>query len=142
MLAEGAALPPLEGSTTVLENGYQAWSPTAVKQLETGRPVTSSCVTAIHGRARSVVIGFASNVVGINSIRVEQTSVGVAVSDRSEYRRLPISAFGDGTPLDALYLSWGNSPSEMLAQYAAATKVFTNVMDPAPDVPQTPAPGP
>lgn len=131
-MAQGAEIPVLGESPRILRDGYQAWSKSEVSPLEPGKPAECWWVTAIQGSQRSFLAGYASNVVGLNSFKVENSTGGLTLSDRSEYRSLPISASAEGTMLDALYLAAGASPSELLTQYAAATRVLTDVLDPAP----------
>jgi len=131
-IAQGATVAPLGDSPRVLVNGYQAWSRTEVAPLETDKPLQSWWVSAIHASHRSFLAGYASNVVGLNLFTLETTADGITLSDRSEYGRLPISSTADGTTLDALYVAAGPNPSDLLAQYAAAARVLTNALDPAP----------
>lgn len=131
-VAKDAQITPVGDSPKALLNGYQSASRTEVAPLEQGRAALSWWVTAVRGERRSFLAGFASNVIGMNSFTLDLGADGIGLSDRSEYSRLPVSTSSDGTVLDALYLTAGPGPNELLTQYAAATRVLTDVLDPAP----------
>jgi hypothetical protein len=97
-------------------------------------------MTAVRSRRQSCVAGYLSNVLGMNTLVLRRDAEGVTVTAASDFRSVEIPHVAGGTPLDPLYLSWGSSPSNMLAEYAVGARVFTNVMDPAPKFKAQPVP--
>lgn len=139
-LAGGARLSTLSADAVALQDGFQSWDRTEVRPLHAGVPVTSWWFTAAHSQWQSCVAGYLSNVLGMNTLTLTRDASGVALDAASDMRRMDIPRVAGGTPLDPLYLSWGESPSTMLAEYAAGARVFTNVMDPAPSFKPQPVP--
>lgn len=131
-LMHQARLPTVPADAVALEHGYGSDSDSAMRLVREDAPLVSWWLTALHSRSQSMVAGYLSSVVGENAFVVSRGAEGLAISDRSDLRRLTVPRVADGTPLDALYLSWGASPTRMLAEYAAGARAFTNVVDPAP----------
>ncbi|HEY3412129.1 MAG TPA: glycoside hydrolase family 36 protein [Armatimonadota bacterium] len=128
-LMASATLAPLGNAPTILQNGYQSSSRTGVTPLEPGMTVESWWVTALRGTPSSCVFGYLSSVNGLNSFSVERTERSIMLTDKSDLRRVTISTSATGTSLDALYIAWGESPSALLNQYAAAARGYIAALD-------------
>ncbi|HEY3269201.1 MAG TPA: glycoside hydrolase family 36 protein [Armatimonadota bacterium] len=140
-LLGGARLAGARNASAVLLNGYQGWDASRVAPVTTGTDNLSWWVVAAKGSPHSFLAGYLSSVVGLNSFHAAFDASGsAALTDAEDLRRLSVPARADGAPLDALYLAFGASVNTLLKQYAAAAKVFTNVMDPAPAFQAWPAP--
>lgn len=136
---DGASLPTVLSDAVAYTEGFQARSRSTTGPL-TDAPIASWWVTGLHSRRHSCVAGYLSSVLGANSWQVSRAGEMARISDRSDLRSMGAPRVADGTPLDALYLSWGKGPSEMLAEYAAGARAFTQVMDPSPDFTPQPIP--
>lgn len=139
-MADGARLATISADAVVLQDGFQSWDRTEVRPVGRGVPITSWWLTALHSKWQSCVAGYMSNVLGKNTFVVQGGVGGVTMDAVSDLRSMDIARVAGGTPLDPLYLSWGKSPSNMLAEYAAGARVFTNIMDPAPSFKPLPVP--
>jgi len=139
-VADGALMRTLSADAVAFQNGFQSWDRSEVRPLSPKVPVTSWWMTAAHSGWQSCVAGYLSSVLGMNTLRLLRGPEGVTLDAISDLRSLDVPRVAGGTPLDPLYLSWGKSPSNMLAEYAAGARVFTNIMDPAPSFTAQPVP--
>lgn len=137
---KGARPRTLSANAVALQDGFQSWDRTEVLPIHAGVPISSWWFTAAHSSWQSCVAGYLSNVLGKNSLTWNRDTTGVTLDAVSDMRTMDIPQAAGGTPLDALYIAWGSSPSDMLAEYAAGTRVFTNIMDPAPSFKPLPVP--
>ena len=133
-LADGAQITGFGSDTRIFAEGDQGRAPAEIQPLPAQGSVRSWWHTILTRKGnRTFLAGFISNVVGQNTFDAVRNGENTGLTIASGFRSLQVPALQDGYPLDALYLSWGSDPDIMLAQYAAGTRVFTEVMDPAPD---------
>jgi|GEM_PF-5241424 hypothetical protein len=132
-MADGAQVLGFGPDSRVFVEGDQGRSPAEIRPLPAQGRVRSWWHTILTRTGnRTFLAGFISNVVGQNTFDMVRNGQNTDITITSGFRSLRVPALQDGYPLDALYLSWGSDPDIMLAQYAAGTRVFTEVMDPAP----------
>jgi hypothetical protein len=139
-IVQGGRVPTLSADAVALSNGFQSWDRTEVRPLTSGVPLTSWWMTAAHSRWQSCVAGYLSNVLGMNTLVLRRDADGVSLDAGSDLRGMDIPQAAGGTPLDPLYLAWSKSPTNMLSEYRAGVRVFTNIMDPAPAFKAQPVP--